>query len=96
MTIKKTVDENAAVLEIAGWLDTKTAPELGAELDALDTGVTELTIDMSALEYISSAGLRQIVAAHKKMKGNLTIKNVSAEIMDVFNMTGFSNHLNIV
>lgn len=96
MTIKKTVDENAAVLEIAGWLDTKTAPELGAELDALDTGVTELTIDMSALEYISSAGLRQIVAAHKKMNGNLTIKNVSAEIMDVFNMTGFSNHLNIV
>ena len=96
MTIKKTVDENAAMLEIAGWLDTKTAPELGAELDALDTGVTELTIDMSALEYISSAGLRQIVAAHKKMNGNLMIKNVSSEIMDVFNMTGFSKRLNII
>ena len=96
MTIKKTVNGNAAVFEIDGWLDTQTSPELGAELDALDVSVTELTIDMSALEYISSAGLRQIIAAHKKMNGNLTIKNVSAEIMDVFNMTGFSAHLNIV
>ena len=96
MTIKKTTDGNTAVLEIDGWLDTQTAPELGAELDVLDASVTELTIDMSALEYISSAGLRQIVAAHKKMNGNLTIKNVSAEIMDVFNMTGFSKRLNIV
>ena len=96
MDINKTIEGNAAVFKIDGWLDTQTAPELGAELDALDTGVTELTIDMSALEYISSAGLRQIVAAHKKMDGKLTIKNVSAEIMDVFNMTGFSKRLNIV
>ena len=96
MNIKKAVEENTAVFEIDGWLDTQTAPELGAALDELDASVTELTIDMSALEYISSAGLRQIVAAHKKMNGNLTIKNVSAEIMDVFNMTGFSKRLNIV
>ena len=96
MTIKKTIDGNTAVLEIDGWLDTQTAPELGAALNALDSSVTELTIDMSALEYVSSAGLRQIVAAHKKMNGNLTIRNVSAEIMDVFNMTGFSDHFNIV
>ena len=96
MNIKKAVEGNTAVLEIDGWLDTQTAPELGAALDTLDASVTELTIDMSALEYISSAGLRPIVAAHKKMNGNLTIKNVSAEIMDVFNMTGFSKRLNIV
>lgn len=96
MTVKKTVEGNKALLEIDGWLDTQTAPELGAALDALDASVTELTIDMNALEYISSAGLRQIVAAHKKMDGNLTIKNVSAEIMDVFNMSGFSKRLNIV
>ena len=96
MTIKKTVEGNAAVFEIDGWLDTQTAPELGAELDTLDDTVTELTLDMSALQYVSSAGLRQIVAAHKKMNGNLTIKNVSAEIMDVFNMTGFSKRLNII
>ena len=96
MTIDKTVNGNAAVFAINGWLDTQTAPELGAALDKLEAEVTELTIDMSELEYISSAGLRQIVAAHKKMNGNLTIKNVSAEIMDVFNMTGFSKRLNIV
>ena len=96
MNINKTVNGNAAVFAIDGWLDTQTAPELGAELDTLDASVTELVIDMSTLEYISSAGLRQIVAAHKKMDGNLTIKNVSAEIMDVFNMTGFSKRLNII
>ena len=96
MTVKKTVEGNKALLEIEGWLDTQTAPELGAALEALDPSVTELTIDMNALEYISSAGLRQIVAAHKKLNGNLTIKNVSAEIMDVFNMSGFSKRLNIV
>lgn len=96
MTVKKTVEGNKALLEIEGWLDTQTAPELGEALEALDPSVTELTIDMNALEYISSAGLRQIVAAHKKLNGNLTIKNVSAEIMDVFNMSGFSKRLNIV
>ena len=96
MTIKKTVTGNTAVFEIDGWLDTQTAPDFSAELDALDDTVTELTLDMSALEYVSSAGLRQIVAAHKKMDGKLTIKNVSAEIMDVFNMTGFSKRLNII
>ena len=96
MTIKKTIEGNTAVLAPEGWLDTQTAPELGAQLDALDASVTELIIDMNALEYISSAGLRQIVAAHKKVNGNLTIKNVSAEIMDVFNMTGFSSHFNII
>ena len=96
MNINKTIEGASAVLAIDGWLDTQTAPELAAALDELDASVTELTIDMSALEYISSAGLRQIVAAHKKMDGKLTIKNVSAEIMDVFNMTGFSKRLNIV
>ena len=96
MTIKKTISGNTAVFEIAGWLDTQTAPELGAALDEMDPAVTELTLDMSGLEYISSAGLRQIVAAHKKMNDNLTIKNVSVEVMDVFNMTGFSKRLNIV
>lgn len=96
MTINKTINGNEAIFEISGWLDTQTAPELETALDELDPAVTELTIDMKELEYISSAGLRQIVAAHKKMDGKLTIKNVSPEIMDVFNMTGFGKRLNIV
>lgn len=96
MTIKKTVNQNTALLEIEGWLDTQTAPELGAALDELYPMVTEIILDMNALEYISSAGLRQILVAHKKMNGSLTIKNVSAEVMDIFNMTGFSEFLHIV
>lgn len=96
MTINKTINGNEAIFEISGWLDTQTAPELETALDELDPAVTELTIDMKELEYISSAGLRQIVAAHKKMDSKLTIKNVSPEIMDVFSMTGFGKRLNIV
>ncbi len=96
MNINKTINGAAAVLEIDGWLDTQTAPELEEVLDSLDDSIKELTIDMSKLEYISSAGLRQIVAAHKKMSGSLTLKNLSPEIMDVFNMAGFSKKLNIV
>ena len=96
MTINKTITGNEAVFEISGWLDTQTSPMLETALDELDPAVTELTIDMKELEYISSAGLRQIVAAHKKMDSKLTIKNVSSEIMDVFNMTGFGKRLNIV
>ena len=96
MKISKTITGGTAVFEIDGWLDTQTAPELAAALDELEPEVTELIIDMSHLEYISSAGLRQIVAAHKKMNEKLTIKNASVEIMDVFNMTGFSKRINIV
>lgn len=96
MTIKKTVNQNTALLETEGWLDTQTAPELGVVLDELYPMVTEIILDMNALEYISSAGLRQILAAHKKMNGSLTIKNASAEVMDIFNMTGFSEFLHIV
>ena len=96
MNIQKTVTGNKVELTIDGWLDTQTAPRLGAALDELDAAVGELVIDMAALEYISSAGLRQIVAAHKKMGGKLTIKNVPASVMEVFNMAGFSQHLNII
>ena len=85
MTIEKILNENSAVLVPEGWLD---AAELGSD-------ITELTIDMSKLEYISSAGLRLVVAAHKKMKGALTVTNASAEIMDVFKMTGFDKKLNL-
>lgn len=96
MTITKQITANSAELILAGWLDTQTAPQLGTALGELDSTITSLVLNLKELEYISSAGLRQIVAAHKKMNGNLTIKNVSDEIMDVFRMTGFDKHLNIV
>ena len=67
MTIEKTVTGNTVELKIAGWLDTKTAPELETALNALEPGVNTLVLDMAQLEYISSAGLRQVVVAYKKI-----------------------------
>ena len=95
MNIEETIDGSKATLKLEGWLDTQTAPELAAALDALDGDVKSLTFDMSALEYVSSAGIRQIVAAHKKMDGNLTVCNVSPEILEVFRLTGVGKRLNI-
>ena len=96
MEIRKTIGDGKATFAIDGWLDTQTAPELGAALDELEEGVTELEFDFAGLEYVSSAGLRQIVAAHKKMAGKLTICNVSPEVGEVLKMTGVAKRLNIV
>ena len=95
MEIKKEITNGKATLSISGWLDTQTAPALKAELDALPADVGALVIDCKALEYISSAGLRQLVAAHTKMNGNLEITNVSSEILPVLKMTGLTNVLHI-
>lgn len=95
MNITKTVDGSKVTLAIEGWLDTQTAPELGDALAQLGNDVSELEFDFSGLEYVSSAGLRQIVAAHKKMAGNLVITGVSDEIQEVFDLTGTSKRLNI-
>ncbi len=95
MTIEKTVNETVATLKLEGWLETQAAGELQQEIDALDETVDTLVLDLEALEYISSAGLRQIVAAHKKMEGRLTLKHVQPEIMDVLQMAGFDKRLHI-
>ena len=95
MEIRKTIEGDAATFEIEGWLDTQTAPELGAALDELGAGVGHLTINCAALEYVSSAGIRQLVAAHKKTGGNLVLENVSPEVLEVLHMTGTDKRLNI-
>jgi anti-anti-sigma factor len=95
MTITKNTEGNKVTLTLSGWLDTQAAPELTAELNALGPDVEQLEIDMKDCEYISSSGVRQLVAAHKKMKGNLVIRNVSKEILDVFTMTGVAAWINI-
>ena len=95
MTVEKNVCENAAEMKLIGWLDTQTAPELDAEIKALGEEITSLTLDFEKLEYISSAGLRLIVAAYKKMNGALTIRNVSGEIMSVIKMTGLDKRIDI-
>lgn len=95
MTIEKSVNGKNAELKLQGWMDTQNAEVLAAALEELDSGTESLTLDCSGLEYVSSAGIRQLVATHVRMKGAMTLKYVSAEIMDVLHMTGLDKRLNI-
>ena len=98
MTIKKTVDGDKLVLDLEGRLDTTTAPQLENELKVSLYDIKELTLDMENLEYLSSAGLRVLLAAQKQMKkqqGNMVIVNVNEIIMEVFEVTGFVDIITI-
>ena len=97
MTITKNL--NGSVLEIAleGRLDTMTAPELEAELNKDLGSVESLVLDFSKLEYISSAGLRVLLSAHKTMsaKGGMKVTKVNEIVQEVFDVTGFADILTI-
>ena len=97
MTIEKKIIGDAATLIVSGRLDTQTAPELEAELDAVLSGLKELTFDMTNLEYVSSAGLRVILKAQKAMnaQGSMKLTGVNDSIMEVFDITGFLDILTI-
>ena len=92
---KKFSDVNTIVL--SGRLDTVTAPQLEAELEKILSDSDALVLDMANLEYISSAGLRVILKAQKAMntKGTMKLIHVGESIMEVFDITGFSDFLNI-
>lgn len=96
MKIEKKQENGELSLTLFGRLDTVTAPELENEIGDL-SGITELVIDMKNLEYISSAGLRVILKAQKIMneKGSMKLRNVGESIMEVFEITGFSDFLTI-
>lgn len=95
MNINKTVTDNVVTLEIEGRIDTVTSPSLATEIDALDETVKKLVLDFEKVEYISSAGLRVVLAAQKKMnkQGAMLVKNVCDSVMEVFEITGFSDIL---
>lgn len=93
MTIEKALNGSQAEFKIAGWLDTKSSPQLEAALEALEPDVTALVLDLGQLEYISSAGLRQVVAAYKRMHGALTLRHVSDDIRSVLRTTGLEKRL---
>ena len=97
--MKITRNQDGSHLEIAleGRLDTMTAPELEAELNQSLGSVDSLTLDFSKLEYISSAGLRVLLSAHKVMsaKGGMKVTNVNEIVQEVFEVTGFADILNI-
>jgi len=97
LEINKTIQDEKACFALEGRLDTVTAPELEKELiDSID-GIKELVLDFEKLEYISSAGLRVLLAAEKKMSkaGGMKVVNVSETIMEIFEVTGFSEMLTI-
>lgn len=97
MNIVKETETTKLILDIEGRIDTLTAPQLEAELKKSISGITELIFDFKNVEYISSAGLRVLLSAQKVMnkQGTMIIKNVNEEVMDIFEITGFSDILTI-
>ena len=97
MTINKTLNGKTLNIALEGRLDTMTAPELEAELNQSLSSADELVFDFSKLDYISSAGLRVLLSAHKVMsgKGGMKITNVNEIVREVFDVTGFSDILTI-
>ena len=97
MTIEKTLNGNELTVNLTGRLDTTTAPQLEAELKQDVSGIEKLVLDFSSLEYLSSAGLRVLLAAQKVMnkQGTMVIRNVNDTIRDIFEVTGFSEILTV-
>ncbi len=97
MNINKTANGNELEIALEGRLDTATSPALEAELNQSLAGVEKLVFDFTSLEYLSSAGLRVLLGAQKIMnkQGEMTVKNVNETIMEIFEVTGFCDVLNI-
>ena len=97
MNIAKNVNGSEIKLILEGRLDTATAPQLEATLNSVLAGVTSLKFDLEKLDYISSAGLRVLLSAQKTMnkQGSMVISNVSPEVKEIFDVTGFTDILTI-
>ena len=97
MTITKASNGSELTLFVEGRIDANTAPQLEAELNASLDGVTDLTLNLKELAYISSAGLRVLLVAQKRMakQGKMRVVSVCEAVLDVFEMTGFSDILTI-
>jgi len=97
LKIEKNKNDAELTIALEGRLDTNTSPQLEKELKDEIDGVASLTFDFKGLEYISSAGLRVLLSAQKIMnkQGSMKITNVNSEIMEIFEVTGFSDILDI-
>lgn len=97
MTVEKIAEGKKLTVFLSGRMDTTTAPKLEAELKQNISGVEELVLDFAALEYLSSAGLRVLLAAQKVMnrQGSMVVENVNDTIMEIFEITGFVDILTI-
>ena len=97
LNINKTIENGKALFTLVGRLDTTTAPDLEKKLKESLNGVSELVLDFAGLEYISSAGLRVLLSAQKIMncKGEMKVTNVNETILEIFEVTGFSDILTV-
>ena len=97
MTINANMNGTTLEIALEGRLDTMTAPELEAELQKDMSGAESLVMDFSKLDYISSAGLRVLLSAHKIMspKGGMKVTHVNEIVQEVFEVTGFADILTI-
>ena len=97
MTIEIKKNAEATIIEIVGRLDTITAPELEKTINEDIGDAKNIILDVKGMEYISSAGLRVLLGAQKKMQkiGSMRVINVCEEVMEVFEMTGFADILTI-
>ena len=97
LNIEKTQNGSELLIAVDGRIDTNTAPQLEAEVKNKLDGIDTLIFDLEKLQYISSAGLRVLLSTQKVMmkQGKMILKNVPAEIMDIFEVTGFSDILTI-
>jgi anti-sigma B factor antagonist len=97
MTITKSQEAGVLTLVLTGRLDTVTAPELNKEVDAIGSDIKELILDFTAIDYISSAGLRALLCGQKKMtkQGTMKLHHVRVEVQEVLDLTGFSDILTI-
>jgi len=97
MNIEQNRNGNALTLALEGRLDTMTAPQLEAALEEALPGVDALTFDLEKLDYISSAGLRMLLSAQKTMnrQGTMKVRNANDMILEIFEVTGFSDILTI-
>ena len=97
MNMNKIAAGDSLEIKLEGRLDTSTAPQLEAALKDSLAGVKTLTLDFAKLDYISSAGLRVLLSTQKVMnkQGTMAVRNVNPTVMDVFDVTGFSDFLTI-
>ncbi len=97
MTIEKNAREQELTLRLSGRLDTVTAPQLEAELQSGLGGVTKLILQIDSLEYLSSAGLRVLLAAQKAMnrQGEMIVRGANETVREIFDITGFADILTL-
>ena len=93
MKIDFSKNKNELCVSLDGRLDTVSAPELDKLLETKLSGISSLTIDCKELSYVSSAGLRVLLSAHKKLSGAMKLTGVCELVMEVFEMTGFADIL---